>query len=189
MPPVEIDETQLASFQTMRDFVVRGLSNPKTRKLLKEAERQLYPDQAIPELDARDEVMAAVDERMKALDERIAGFDKAREEREERDRLSAVQRQWNEGQSKAKAAGYTAEGLEQLEKFMQEKGVFDHEIAIPAFERIHPPAEPATTGNGSSWNFFDIPKDQPDMQSLLEGRDEEYLNQMIPTALRDVRGS
>ena len=184
----DIDENQLAQLATMRDFVVKGLSNPKTRKLLKDAERILYPDQAIPEVDAREEVLSAVDERLKTFGEKLEGFTKAQEEREEKARQAEVQALWMKGQDKARTSGYTAEGLEQLEKFMQEKGVFDHEIAMPAFEKLHPPAEPATTGSGQSWNFFDIPKDAPDMQALLEGRDEDFLNKQIPIALNESRG-
>ncbi|MGH7053812.1 MAG: hypothetical protein ACREFA_08335 [Stellaceae bacterium] len=174
---VEVDEAQLAQYRVLQDFVSKGLSNPKTRKLIKAAERELYPDRAVPEEDAKAEVMARVDQ----LEERLAAQERERNQ-------GALTRQWQTGQAAARKAGYTDEGLQDLEKFMEERGVFDHELAIPAFERLHPPPEPTTVGSAANWNLFDIPKDGPDMQMLMEGRDEEFLAKTIPQVLKDVRG-
>lgn len=185
---IEIDENDLAQFRIVQDFVSKGLANPKTRKLLKAAERELYPDRAVPEEDAKAEVMTRVDE----LEARLAAEREAREkdktERTEAENKAALARQWQAGQAAARRAGYTDEGLAELEKFMEARGVFDHDIAIPAFERLHPPPEPTTAGNGASWNFFDRPSEAPDIQALLEGRDEEFLAKTIPQVLKEVRG-
>lgn len=188
MPKIEIDEADLAQFQVVRDFVSKGLANPKTRKLLKAAERELYPDRAVPEEDAKAEVMGAVDELRKELAEERQAREKDRTERTEAENKAALARQWQAGQKAARDSGYTDEGLAALEKFMEERGVFDHELAIPAFERLHPPPEPTTVGNGSNWNLFDTPKDSPDIQALMEGRDEEFLAKTIPSVLKEIRG-
>ena len=185
----EIDENQLAAFRTYDEFYRKAATNPATRKLLKELEKAVYPDSAVPEIDAAKAVQDAVGEQMKALNEKIEAFTKAQNERDSKSKENEIAAKWAAGQRIAKDAGYTAEGLEQLEKFMQERGIFDHDIAMPAFERIHPPAEPATTGNGSNWNFFDAPKDDNALKEYLEtNNDERFLSTMIPEALKEVRG-
>lgn len=185
----EIDENQLAAFKAYDDFYRKASNNPAHRKLLKQLEKAVYPDAAVPEIDAADAVSAAFDERMKALDEKLAAITKAGEDRDAKDKENEVKARWAAGQAVAKSAGYTADGLEKLEKFMQDRGIFDHDIAIPAFERLNPPAEPATIGNGERWNFFDVPKDDESLKGYLEsGNDEQFLREMIPEALRDIRG-
>lgn len=188
MAKIEIDEADLVQLKVLQDFVQKGLQNPETRKLLKSAERKLYPDRAVPEEDAKAEVLDELGKFRSEISEKFAALEKEKSERAEAESKAAVARQWQQGQAKARAAGYTDEGLASLEKFMEERGVFDHDLAIPAFERLHPPPEPTTSGNGTSWNMFDIPKEAPDMQALLEGRDEEFLNTTIPQVLREIRG-
>lgn len=188
MPRIEIEESDLAQFKVLQDFVGKGLANPKTRKLLKQAERELYPDRAVPEEDAKAEVMGVVDELRQQLTAEREAREKDKAERTEAENKAALARQWQAGQAAARRAGYTDEGLAELEKFMEERGVFDHDLAIPAFERLHPSPEPTTAGNGTGWNMFDIPREAPDMSALMEGRDEEFLSRTIPQVLKEVRG-
>lgn len=185
----EIDENQLAAFRQYHDFLSKASANPAQRKLLKQLEKMVYPDAAVPEIDAAEAVKAAVDDQLKALNERFDTWTKTQEERDAKAKEDEIKAKWAAGQRVARDAGYTAEGLEQLEKFMTDRGVFDHDLAIPAFEKLHPPPEPVSTGNGERWNFFDAPKDDEALGKLLEGNnDEQFLREMIPAALRDVRG-
>lgn len=185
----EIDENQLAAFRAYDDFYRKASSNASHRKLLKQLEKAVYPDAAVPEIDAADAVTAALDDKLKAITDRIDGFTKSLEERDSRAKEDEIKARWANGQRYVREAGYTTEGLADLEKFMQERGIFDHDIALPAYERLHPPAEPATVGNGERWNFFDVPKDDEAIKQLLEtNNDEVFLREMIPAALRDVRG-
>ncbi len=185
----EIDENQLAALKVYDDFYRKASSNPEHRKLLKQLEKAVYPDAAIPEIDAANAVEAKLDEKLKALDDKLAEFTKAQSEREDRDKENEIKAKWAAGQRFARESGYTDEGLEKLEKYMQDRGIFDHDIAIPAFERANPPPIPTTVGNGERWNFFDAPADDAAVKSLLEtNNDETFLREMIPAALRDVRG-
>lgn len=185
----EIDENQLAAFRTLQDFYAKAANNPATRKLLKQLEKQVYPESAVPEIDAAEAVKAEVAEQLKSITDRMDAWTKTQSEREEADKKAEIEKRWLAGQKVAKDSGYTKEGLEQLEAFMQERGIFDHDIAIPAFERLHPPPEPATVGSGEHWNFFDVPKDDESLKQYLEtGDDERFLREMVPEALRDVRG-
>ncbi len=72
---------------------------------------------------------------------------------------------------------------------MEKNGVADHEVAIPAFERLHPPPEPVVSG-GARWNFFDQAAGANDeaMKALMGGNDEAFLSMALPTALKEGRG-
>ena len=129
---------------------------------------------------------------MKAIRDELAKDRASREaeatERKTQESTRALEQRWLSGRSKARESGYTDEGLEKLEKWMEERGVADHSIAMPAFERENPPPEPIMTG-GQRWNFFDEPKDDLSMKPLFEGNDDGFLGPAIATALRDVRNN
>ncbi len=103
------------------------------------------------------------------------------------DRVGQIEVARNQGRAVAREAGYTDEGLRELEQFMQDNGVFDHTIAMPAFERANPPPEPIMTGS-QRWNFTENPQSQPDLKALFDGNEEAFLGVAIPAAIRHVRG-
>lgn len=187
--PVEIDETELANLRRIAGIAEIVAKHPKARALQQEAVRMAAPDQVGPETILRSEFsegLNAIRDELKADRE---AREKATKEREEAESLAKLQTRWASGQAKARAKGYTDEGLTQLEKFMEERGVADHEIAIPAFERANPPPEPIVTGN-QSWNFLDrnLGEAPPDIKALLDGNDEGFLANAVPAALASVRG-
>lgn len=193
MPMVEIDETELASFRTLTGQVNKILANPSARRKLLEAQKESDPSVVIPEIDAAAPVMAE----MKKLSDSFEAFKaetaKEKTDREERDRLAALNTRWEAGREYTKAkAGYTDEGLAELEKFMQTHGVADHKIAIPAFERENPPATPVEpSGAGSAFNIFgDHRKPDDAVNQLLEGKitPDGFLNRAVGETLRDLRG-
>ncbi len=104
-------------------------------------------------------------------------------------RVEQIESGRTQGRAVARAAGYTDEGLTNLEKFMHDNGVTDHALAMPAFERANPPPEPVMTGMqrvgliaGSSAGG-DI-----DLKPLFDGNEEGFLSVAVPAALRHVRG-
>ena len=188
MAKIEIDENEYVEMKRVTDVARLIAANPKARPLMQQAIAEAAPDQIGPEHRIRQEV----DEKIGGLEKTIREFldetkaEKAAREAEETKRT--FETRWLGTRNKAREAGYTDEGLEKLEAWMEKRGVADHEIAIPAFERENPPPEPVVTG-GRGWDFFNgIPKDQPDLQALLNGNDEAFLATAIPAALNDVRG-
>ena len=187
MPMVEVDETELKNYQAVFQAVRQGLANPKTRGKLLEVQAELTPEAAVPEVafgrqlaDFRTEI---VGELQKFREESA----KEKEERESRESRERLEKRWNEGRVAARGQGYTAEGLEQLEKFMEEEGIANHVHAIPAFERVNPPPKPVETG-GSRWDFFGAKETQPpDLKALLEGNDEAFLGPAIADTLTQIR--
>ena len=187
MAKVEIDETELATYRQVFSAVRQGLANPKTRPKLLEVQAELTPEAVSPEVTFRsslDELKTEVLSEIGKLREETA---KDKADREERDSRSQLNARWAESQMAARTAGYTAEGLEKLERFMEEHGVADHRIAIPAFEKENPPAQPVSTG-GQRWDFFGAKETRPpDLNALLEGNEDAFMSQAIGEALASVR--
>ncbi len=184
MALVEIDETELMNHRNIAGAVQKMLGNPKTRGMLLEAQKIINPNAVIPEIDSQKPVMDAVSsvrEELKALkDQREADKAEAAQEKT----LNDLRARWETGRAKAKRAGYTAEGLQLLEAFMEEKGVADHDIAMPAFERANPRAEAVdSTGSNRFDPFQSMKSEGDDMKLLLDGDDQHFLNKRIKETL------
>ncbi len=190
MPKIEIEEAELANLKRVNDVAALIGKNPKARALLQEAVALAAPEEVGPEHRIRSEVseqLGAIREELKKDREER---DKERAEREAGAAKRALEERWLAGRKAARDQGYVGEGLEKLEEFMEKKGVADHEVAIPAFERENPPPEPVVTG-GSRWNFFDVKAEAESdvaLKDLLAGNDESFLAKAIPAALREARG-
>lgn len=190
MAQVEIDETEYTNLRNIAGAMQKMLANPKTRSKVLEAQKLINPDAIIPELDATrpvfeklDEVNAKVSELTKQLaDEKTAAKDeKAR---------AALEAQWEKSRVKAVQAGYTSEGIDALEKYMVEKGVVDHEVAMPSFEKMHPP-ETLIAHSADRFDVFSglVPAGETDdVNLLLSGNDSQFLNKRIKDTLTSVRG-
>lgn len=187
MAKIEIDETDLVNYQQLAGAMQKMLANPEARRKLLEAQKKVNPDAVIPELDATKPLDEALSNIKKDVDEtrKMLADDKA--DREKEKTLSALRSRWENGRLVARKSGYTAEGLESLEKFMEDKGIADHEIAMPAFEKLHPPEAPIAD-SGSNFDMLRaIPKSGDDMKMLFEGNDQEFLAKKIKETLTDIR--
>lgn len=184
----EIDETQLANYRRLESLADAISKNPKARALLQEAAAIAVPEQVGPEIHLRrefNEGLTAIREELKA--EREAR-EKVERERSERDTTSQLEARWMKGRATARESGYTNEGLEKLEKWMEDNNVADHRIAIPAFERENPPPTPIANGNSGRWDFFSAKdQEQPDIKALFDGDEDKFMGTAIQSALADVR--
>ena len=188
MAKVEIDETELRTYQQVFTAVRQGLQNPKTRAKLLEVQAELTPETASPEITLRSTLDTFKAELIGEIGKIREETAKEKADREERDTRTQLAARWSESQQAARAQGYTAEGLEKLEKFMEEHGVADHRIAIPAFEKENPPAQPLMNG-GQRWDFFGAKETQPpDLKELLAGNEDAFLGPAIASALAQSRG-
>lgn len=189
MPMVEVDEAQLATYQQLSRFVQTALNNPKTRRKILEADKELNPDKAIPELDAADplhnELKALREEMQKDRDERAK---QAAEEAEKKTKAE-WDHQWSRGQQKLRDLRVSDEAIGEIEKLMTERNIVDHEAGLALFEKQHPAPPPVMNGS-SRWGFFDgSEKDQPDVKLLLDQNYDEFLGQAIDKARADFRAT
>ena len=190
MALVEVDESELEAHKKVTASLNALLSNPKTRRKVLEAQKELNPSLVIPELDAAEPVRAEISEltaSVKALADSVAAD---RERAAERDRLSELNGKWNQGRSKLLKNGYTEEGIEQVEKFMEERGVADHEVGAAAFEKLHPPQQDIRPVGGNRFDIFSVEdRSSEQMKALMENpNDELSLNGLINDTLKSIRG-
>ncbi len=111
---------------------------------------------------------------MKGMDERIAQIEQGRDA----SRAAAID------------DGYDGEGLDSLESFMAAHNIADHAVAIPAFEREHPPAEPIAS-SGSRRALLAQPRREIDpaaeLRALFDGDEAGFVDRGIRAALAEVR--
>lgn len=188
--PVEIDETELANLRRLQGIADTISKNPKARALLQQAVETASPDQVGPETMLRREFTEGIEtiraELAKDREERA----KQEEERQKQEGMQRLEQQWATGRSHARDEGYTEEGLQKLEAWMETNGVANHKVAIPAFERENPPPPPMADGNSGRWDFFS-PQDreQPDIKALMEGNEDQFLGTAIRSTLADIRNT
>jgi hypothetical protein len=184
----EIDENDYAEWQRHKTVLEKIGKSEEAKKLLQKAVLIGAPEMAGVEPRIRDENEQFKGEITSKLD---AFLDEQRKDREERQAAEAkgnMEREWLTGRRKLRDAGYSDEGVEKIEAFMEKRGVADHEIAMAAYERENPPPAPVATG-GSRWNFFDQ-RDAGNLglDALMKGDDEGFLAQALPIALKEGRG-
>jgi len=189
MPAVEIDEAELVKLQSIAKSLNAMMGNPDSRKKILEAQKITNPNAVIPELDVTkgiNDELGAVRKELKDLAKSLSD-DKA--EREERVKRQELEARWEKGRLAAQQSGYTKDGLEALEKYMVDKGIADHEVAMPAFERLNPPARPVESSGQNFDVFQTIQNTSDEMKKLVEshGQDRGAMSNLINKALTDVR--
>lgn len=188
---VEVDEEQYLRDQRLRATLDKIMAKPEARRKVLEAYRDVDPTTSIPELDAAKSVNEPIDALKKEIEEMKAQSATEKAEREKQEKLAKLNSDWGEGRRKLREAKYTDEGITAIEKFMEEKGLVDHEVGAAAFERLHPPSTPATPSHTGGWNFLESVTDaDKDIKALIEtkGESNPLLDKMAREALNDVRG-
>jgi hypothetical protein len=120
--PRQITDEEYAFLQNKRmtaDFVESIYNDPQLTKEAKRLIKRKYPNLAIPDLDIEDKVEA-----------RLEADKKSREDAENKRRQDAEDASWRATRKKTQDAyGFTDEAMGEMEKWMQEKGVGDYEVA------------------------------------------------------------
>lgn len=192
MAKVEIDEEEVRANQALRATVGAILSNPKAKLLVQQAQKLVNPNAVTPELDQQRVVAEPVDE----IRKEIATLRKEREdekaEREQREKLAALNGNIETGIAALKREGWTEEGIKGVRDLMDKHGILDVEIAAAAFEKKHPPAAPASPSGSGAWNFLEMEGDgDADLKKLIETKGESnvLLDKMIRDSLNETRGA
>ena len=191
MAKIEVDETSYLEMQQTYAAVNKMLSNPQARRKVLEATKVINPAAIIPEIDAAAPISAELTEtrtQIAALQKRL---DDDAAERASTSKVNEFASQWNGAKAQLqRERGYTAEGIAEIEKLAQERGIPDLEAAAALFDRLHPPPEPVQPAGIGSFNFFEpTEKDGEDMKKLLEsrGESEQVVMKMAREALNDFR--
>lgn len=194
MPTVELDEVELQRLQKQDRTVHALMANPKSKKKIFEAYKEHDPNARIPEL----EIEAAAKAPVEALEKTVSDLTKQladdKTERENEKRMAALTGTVESGMAKLRRAGWTDDGLVEVRKLMDERGILDPEIAAAYYEKQHPPQNPAMpTGGIGGWDFTAPVEDDSYTKKLLSSKsaaDNEQLAMNEATkALMEFRGA
>lgn len=156
MPRTISDEEYqfLNSKRMTADFVESIWNDPQLNKEAKKLVKRKYPQLPIPDYDIEQKV-----------EQRFAAEDEAKRKAAQEAQAKADREAWESSRKKVKDQyGYTDEGISDLEKWMQEHAVADHEVAA-SYRASKNPQTSEPTYDSQFWrheeapNFKDIAKD------------------------------
>jgi len=187
----EVDESEFLSSQSVVRAVNAMLANKDSRKLLLQARKVADPSAVIPEIDAAAPVQSEMAEIRKLMAEQAAERAAEKAERDQQAQIDKFTAGWEKQKAQLRNNGWRDEGIAEIEKHAQERGIADLEVAAAHWEKLHPPSDPVQPNGSGSWGFFDAPKDDETfVKAMIDSRgdDENALNAEISAALKDYRG-
>ena len=191
MPTIEVDEVELMNLRRLGGIASRIQQNPKGRKLLEQAYKEIDPQAATPTLDAEALANEPIDAMRKEMEDLKKQLADEKAEGEKNARLADLQRLESEGLATLRRDGWTDEGITGVKELMEKKGILDPLDAAAIFERDHPRPQPVTPSGHGAWGFMDNVQDgEKDLKSLIESRGENnsLIDRMAREALADIRG-
>ena len=192
MATIEIDESELGNLKKIQATIAKISTNPEGKRLLQKAHKLIDPNAVTPDLDAdaeKEKLTGEMGTQVAELKAQIAA-DKA--EREKNDNLAALNSKFEAGRAALRDQRYTAEGIEAVEKFMNERGIPDHLVAAAYLEKQNPPQEVMNPRAFGSFNFVEPPKDDDTfLKALLDskGDDDSAVLKAAVEAVGDLRGN
>jgi hypothetical protein len=188
---VEITEEQLQRFQRT-DAMLRDVwKNDNYRRQFLPILKAVRPDDpATKELEKPD----PIEERFAKLEQRNAELEKKladdRADLEKTARIDKLRADQEAGFAALRGDRWTSDGIDQVKKVMDEKGILDVAIAAAYVEKQMPKQAPITSGYGS-WDFLNTPdKGDDDIKALIESKGENnaLLSKLVHEAIQEVRG-
>jgi hypothetical protein len=194
MATVELDEVELMRLRKQDTTIQALMQNPKAKRKIFEAYKDVVPDAKIPELEMEAAAKAPVEALEKEFKEFRDEVAKERAEREKNDRLNALNGSVESGMTKLRRAGWTDDGLAEVRKLMDDRGILDPEIAAAYYEKQHPPAAPATPSGIGGWDFTSAPAEDDSYTKLLLSSKSAADNEQLAMneakkALNEFRGA
>ena len=192
MATVEIDEAEFANLKRVRDTVAKIAAQPEGKKLMQKAHKLVDPNAVTPDLDEDEKKIAAQTEWQKKFEDLQSKIDAKDAEREKNEKLASLNSKMESGRRALRDAGWTKEGIEGVEKLMEDKGILDHEIAAAFIEKQNPPQEVMSPRAFGGFNFVEQPKDEDAfLKALLDskGDDDNAVLRVAADAVSDLRGA
>ena len=194
MPKIEVEEAEWNARGQLTNVISNMLKHPTGRAKLLQAQKEVYPDTPIPEIDAAKPVLDEVGKVRKDFED----YKKSREEldakREQDARLTAFANEWEGAKQRVRDRypDFNDKAIEEIDKFAQEKGIPDFEAAAARYREMHPPATIAEPSGSGGWGFFEEHQDsmKDNMEKLMQshGDNEAVTGKMVNDALAEIRG-
>ena len=192
MATIEIDEGEFANLKRIRETVAKIAAVPEGKKLMQKAHKLVDPNAVTPDLDEDEKKIAAQTEWQKKFEDLQSKIDAKDAEREKNEKLASLNSKMESGRRALRDAGWTKEGIEGVEKLMEDKGILDHEIAAAFIEKQNPPQEVMSPRAFGGFNFVEQPKDEDAfLKALLDskGDDDNAVLRTAVDAVSDLRGA
>ena len=192
MATIEIDEGEFANLRRIRETVAKIAAVPEGKKLMQKAHKLVDPNAVTPDLDEDEKKIAAQTEWQKKFEDLQSKIDAKDAEREKNEKLASLNSKMESGRRALRDAGWTKEGIEGVEKLMEDKGILDHEIAAAFIEKQNPPQEVMSPRAFGGFNFVEQPKDEDAfLKALLDskGDDDNAVLRAAADAVSDLRGA
>ena len=190
MPKIEIDESEFQQMERVRQTLARINQNAEGKRLLQKAQKLIDPNAVTPDLDEDEKTAKIREEYQKKLDAIETQIQADKEKREQDAALSAANARWEAGRQELRSRGYTPEGIEAVEKQMQDRGIADHVIMADHLERQNPPQEVLSPRAFGAFNFAEPPmEDDTFLKRLFDskGNDDNAVLQAAAEAIGEVR--
>ena len=157
MATVELDEVELQRLQKQDRTVHTLMANPKAKRKILEAYKDVDPNARIPELEMEELAKAPVTALENTVSELRKQLETDKKERDDEKRFSALNGSMEKGFAKLRREGWMEDGIDNVRKLMEEKGYLDPEDAAAIYLAKHPPQNPATPSGTGGWNFMEAP--------------------------------
>jgi hypothetical protein len=149
MPRTITDEeyNYLQNKRMTADFVESIYNDPKFNKQAKALIKEKYPNLSIPDFDLEQKV-----------EQRFSAEDQKKQKEAAEAAAKADRDAWNASRAKVqKQYGFTDEGMKDLEKWMHEKAVADHEVAAE-YRASKNPQMSSPTFDSQFWHHEKAPE-------------------------------
>ena len=169
MALIEVDEDEIRTASAAKALLDKFSTDPRTRSKLLGLVKDLNPNAVIPELDQPAEMRKELTGATSALEEKLAKLEK---ELETRDKRAEVHGLLERERNKLRKAGWDDEGIDTIEKTMQERGFVDYEAAAALVEKSQRKAEPVGLEAYSvdkGWNLTAPAEGEGDQSAWFKG--------------------
>lgn len=189
---IEVDEDTWNRYSHIAGLLGKIVQDPKRKAQIERLHKEVDPNAPTPTLDLEKSQAEPIEALRKELDDYKKSVADERSKQQEEATRAALNARFEAGRKSLKDEGWTAEGIEQLEKMMQEKGIIDHADAAKIFMHDHPPQTPAMPGGTGSWNFLEsVNEDEGDkfVKKLIEtqGKQDYVVDKAAVQALTEFR--
>ena len=202
MASIEVDETELQNLRAQvghlsnYEKVFKAISgNADSKTLLHAAIKKVSPNTPIPEFDTRaamhgvsKQLQETVGNATKKIDDFLEGQKKREVENDLTTRVTS-------GRDFLRRNGMQKEGIEAVEKLMQEEGIASYAAALNHFRVINPPEEMSVPGMQRGIDLVSTGSpisDEEERKLLFAGSNatagDKFVRTMIPKILAEVRG-
>ncbi len=192
MAKVEIDEQEYKVWQQTMQTLGKIRAKESALLNLERAHKEIDPNAVTPKLDEYESKQKEKTELEKKIETLEASIKEKEEKRETESSLARATANVETGRKKLRDAKYTEEGIEAVEKFMQERGIADHEVAAAYLEKQNPPQEIMSPRAFGGFNFVEPPKEGEDfVKALLDsrGEDDNAVLKAATEAIAETRGA